>query len=53
MFFYFHSFAFVQWEDRKDAEDALKAINGRSMDGRELRLDWDVGLETKEDSHRR
>ncbi|XP_065214534.1 serine/arginine-rich splicing factor 2-like [Planococcus citri] len=31
-------FAFVRFYDKKDAEDALDAMDGRMMDGRELRV---------------
>lgn len=40
-------FAFVEFEQRLDAEDAFYKYNGYSIDGRALRLDWDVGMERK------
>ncbi|KAF9971064.1 hypothetical protein BGZ73_006025, partial [Actinomortierella ambigua] len=41
-------FAFVEFDDRKDAEDAMEKFNGFDVDGRRLKLDWDIGL-TKKD----
>lgn len=34
------SFAFVEFEDRRDAEDAFEKFDGFSVEGRRLRLDW-------------
>lgn len=31
-------FAFVRYYDKRDAEDAMDALDGRDMDGRELRV---------------
>lgn len=36
-------FAFVRFHDKKDAEDALDALNERSFDGREMRISIDEG----------
>jgi len=36
-------FAFVRYYDRRDAEDALDELNGRTYDGRELRIKIDEG----------
>merc|ERR1712112_566634 len=36
-------FAFVRFYDRRDAEDALDELNGRTYDGRELRIKIDEG----------
>lgn len=33
-------FAFVEFEDRRDAEDAFEKFDGFSVEGRRLRLDW-------------
>ncbi|CAG8486713.1 6338_t:CDS:2 [Paraglomus brasilianum] len=45
-------FAFVEFEDRRDAEDAFDKYNGFTVEGRRLKLDWDIGL-SKKDQHRR
>jgi hypothetical protein len=42
------SFTFVDFEDRRDAEDAYNKYNGYTIDGRRLRIDWDIGLNKKE-----
>lgn len=44
-------FAFIEFEDRRDAEDAFEKFDGFSVEGRRLRLDWDIGL-SKKDEHR-
>jgi len=36
-------FAFVRFYDKRDAEDALDALNGRTYDGRDLRISMDGG----------
>merc|ERR1712107_356213 len=36
-------FAFVRYYDKRDAEDALDELNGRTYDGRELRIKIDEG----------
>jgi transformer-2 protein len=43
------SFAFVEFEERRDAEDAFDKFDGFSVEGRRLKLDWDVGINKKED----
>nr|CAG8595987.1 15119_t:CDS:2 [Entrophospora candida] len=45
-------FAFVEFEDRKDAEDAYDKYYGANIEGRRLKLDWDIGLSRK-DQHRK
>jgi len=40
-------YAFVEFEDRRDAEDAFDKFDGYVIEGRRLRLDWDIGLERK------
>jgi len=40
-------YAFVEFEDRRDAEDAFERFDGYVIEGRRLRLDWDIGLERK------
>jgi len=40
-------YAFVEFEDRRDAEDAFERYQGYTLEGRRLRLDWDVGLTQK------
>jgi len=42
-------FAFVEFEERRDAEDAFDKFDGFSVEGRRLKLDWDVGIDKKED----
>ncbi|KAI8363135.1 hypothetical protein B0O80DRAFT_379208 [Mortierella sp. GBAus27b] len=41
-------FAFVEYEERKDAEEALEQYNGFDVQGRRLKLDWDIGLVKKD-----
>jgi len=36
-------FAFVRYHDKRDAEDAMDALNGRQYDGRELKISVDPG----------
>ena len=40
-------FCFVEFEERRDAEDAMQKYQGHPVEGRELRIDWDVGTERK------
>ncbi|KXS10528.1 RNA-binding domain-containing protein [Gonapodya prolifera JEL478] len=40
-------FAFVDFEERRDAEDAFDKYDGYTLEGRRLRLDWDVGRDKK------
>ncbi|KAI8368159.1 uncharacterized protein BYT42DRAFT_120120 [Radiomyces spectabilis] len=44
-------FSFIEFEDRRDAEDAFDKFQGFSVEGRRLKLDWDIGL-SKKDEHR-
>jgi len=39
--------AFVEYEDRRDAEDAFERFQGYSLEGRRLRIDWDIGIDKK------
>ncbi|KAJ3304765.1 hypothetical protein HDV03_002306 [Kappamyces sp. JEL0829] len=41
-------FAFVTFEERADAEEAKAKFEGVAVEGRKLRIDWDVGREKKE-----
>jgi len=41
-------YGFVEFEHRRDAEDAYERFNGYNIDGRRLRVDWDVGLDRKQ-----
>ena len=36
-------FAFVEYQERRDAEDAFHHFNGKEVEGRQLRCDWDSG----------
>lgn len=38
----------MTFEQRLDAEDASFKYNGYLLEGRKLRIDWDVGIERKE-----
>lgn len=42
------SFAFVEYEDRKAAEEAMEKYNGFDVEGRRLKIDWDIGLGKKD-----
>ena len=46
-------YAFVEFEHRRDAEDAFDRYNGYDFDGRRLRIDWDVGLDKKVQGRRK
>mmetsp|Transcript_18499 Transcript_18499/g.33383 ORF Transcript_18499/g.33383 Transcript_18499/m.33383 type:complete len:383 (-) Transcript_18499:728-1876(-) len=37
---HFTSFAFVEYEDRKDAEQAIKCLNGCDIDGKVIKVEW-------------
>ncbi|VDD94886.1 unnamed protein product [Enterobius vermicularis] len=37
-------FCFVEYYLRKDAEDAVRCINGTRLDDRIIRTDWDAGF---------
>jgi len=39
--------AFVEFEDRRDAEDAFERFQGYNLEGRRLRIDWDIGIDKK------
>jgi len=41
-------YAFVSFADRRDAEEAFKKYQGHMLEGRRLRIDWDVGLDKKQ-----
>ncbi|KAJ3211426.1 hypothetical protein HK099_008005 [Clydaea vesicula] len=40
-------FAFIEFEDRKDAEDFFAAMSTHEIGKQRLRVDWDVGRESK------
>merc|ERR1719320_947797 len=42
-------FAFVRFHDKHDAEDAMDELNGRSYDGRDLRIRMDEGRPRRDD----
>ena len=41
-------YAFVEFEDKRDAEDAFHKFNDYQIEGRRLRCDWDVGMDKKQ-----
>ncbi|KAJ3321106.1 hypothetical protein HDV06_004559 [Boothiomyces sp. JEL0866] len=41
-------FAFTAFEDRAEAQIVKDKFDGYSIDGRRLRIDWDIGREKKE-----
>ncbi|KAJ3021401.1 hypothetical protein HKX48_008631 [Thoreauomyces humboldtii] len=41
-------FAFVAYEDRRDAEDAKTKYDGSTVEGRRLKIDWDIGADKKD-----
>jgi len=40
-------FAFVEYDNRSDAENAMKRFNLTQVRGKTIRLDWDVSLREK------
>jgi len=40
-------FAFIDFEQKLDAEDAYYKYNNYTIEGRTLRLDWDIGVDRK------
>ncbi|KNC84932.1 hypothetical protein, variant [Sphaeroforma arctica JP610] len=42
-------FAFVDYEDKRDAEDAMKAEDGREIRGARIAVEWAKGPKTKND----
>jgi len=42
-------FAFVEFDDRKDAEAAYSDFENKDFHGRVLRLDWDIGQDKKKE----
>eukprot|EP00033_Pygsuia_biforma_P001879 GCRY01002100.1.p1 GENE.GCRY01002100.1~~GCRY01002100.1.p1 ORF type:complete len:235 (-),score=6.61 GCRY01002100.1:202-882(-) len=40
-------YGFVEFENRRDAEEAFRAFDGVDYEGRKLRLDWDMGFDKK------
>jgi len=43
-------FAFIRYYDKRDAEEALESLNGRTYDGRDLRISIDAGRPVREGS---
>ncbi|ORY08100.1 RNA-binding domain-containing protein [Basidiobolus meristosporus CBS 931.73] len=41
-------FAFVEFEDRRDAEDAFDKYHNFVVEGRRLKMDWDIGRNKKD-----
>jgi RNA recognition motif-containing protein len=46
-------YAFVRYENRRDAEEAFNYFQDKTFDGRTLRIDWDIGQEKKAKRHTR
>eukprot|EP01092_Planopodium_desertum_P016250 TRINITY_DN8_c0_g1_i1.p1 TRINITY_DN8_c0_g1~~TRINITY_DN8_c0_g1_i1.p1 ORF type:complete len:132 (-),score=4.11 TRINITY_DN8_c0_g1_i1:3-398(-) len=42
-------YAFVEFTERKDAEEAYNKYKGYLLEGRPLRVDWDIGMQKKEE----
>ncbi|TPX56187.1 hypothetical protein PhCBS80983_g04732 [Powellomyces hirtus] len=42
-------FAFVTFEDRRDAEDAKNKYDEHPIEGRRLKIDWDIGADKKDE----
>lgn len=40
----------MEFEDRRDAEDAFDKYRYYAVEGRKLKLDWDVGLQKKDEA---
>jgi len=40
-------YGFVEFENRQDAEVAFEKYQGLDIEGRRLRIDWDLGIEKK------
>jgi RNA recognition motif-containing protein len=40
-------YGFVEFESRQDAEVAFEKYQGLDIEGRRLRIDWDLGIEKK------
>jgi RNA recognition motif-containing protein len=40
-------YAFVHYKERKEAEEAMERYKGLVFQGKNVSLDWDIGLETK------
>jgi len=41
-------YAFVTFADRRDAEEAFTKFQGHTLEGRRLRIDWDIGMDKKQ-----
>ncbi len=40
---YFSGFAFVEYQDKRDAEDAIKELDGQEIAGRRIAVEWAKG----------
>ena len=37
---YAKGYAFIEYEQRKDAEEAIESMNGKELSGKAIKIDW-------------